>query len=84
MVVAFTLYYSLIAQIGEGRATLGNYLTLIFALLYGFVLLGEPFRIAAVVDPILPMWSRDECYLGPGRVIMNTTPCQSWNLNSLV
>lgn len=39
--LTFMLYYSLIAQIREGRAALGNYLTPIFALLYGVVLLGE-------------------------------------------
>ncbi len=47
--VAFMLYYSLIDQIGEERAALGNYLTPIFALFYGIVLLGEHLTIAAVV-----------------------------------
>lgn len=35
------LYNSLIAQVGEERAALGNYPTPIFALVYGVVLLGE-------------------------------------------
>jgi hypothetical protein len=34
---------------GEERAALGNYLTPIFALFYGVILLGEPLTIAAVV-----------------------------------
>ncbi len=34
-VLTFLLYYSLVAQIGEERVALGNYLTPIFALLYG-------------------------------------------------
>jgi drug/metabolite transporter (DMT)-like permease len=46
--LAFTLYYSLIAQVGEERAAIGNYLTPIFALFYGVVLLGEHLTIAAV------------------------------------
>ncbi|MDQ3636600.1 MAG: DMT family transporter, partial [Actinomycetota bacterium] len=47
--LTFLLYYSLIAQVGEERAALGNYLTPIFALLYGVVLLGERITIPAIV-----------------------------------
>jgi drug/metabolite transporter (DMT)-like permease len=47
--LTFMLYYSLIAQVDEERAALGNYLTPIFALLYGVVLLGERITIPAVV-----------------------------------
>ncbi len=47
--VAFVLYYSLIAEVGEERAALGNYLTPIFALFYGVFLLGESLTIAAIV-----------------------------------
>jgi drug/metabolite transporter (DMT)-like permease len=47
--LTFMLYYSLIAQVGEERAALGNYLTPIFALLYGVVLLGERITIPAIV-----------------------------------
>jgi drug/metabolite transporter (DMT)-like permease len=46
--VTFMLYYQLIAEVGEERAALGNYLTPIFALFYGVILLGEPLTIAAV------------------------------------
>jgi drug/metabolite transporter (DMT)-like permease len=46
--VTFLLYYQLIAEVGEERAALGNYLTPIFALFYGVILLGEPLTIAAV------------------------------------
>ncbi len=44
----YMLYYRLIAEVGEERAALGNYLTPIFALFYGVILLGEPLTIAAV------------------------------------
>jgi drug/metabolite transporter (DMT)-like permease len=37
--VTFMLYYQLIAEAGEERAALGNYLTPIFALFYGVILL---------------------------------------------
>ena len=47
--VTFMLYYSLIDQVGEERAALGNYLTPIFALFYGVILLGESLTIAAVI-----------------------------------
>lgn len=46
--LAFMLYYSLIDQIGEEKAAIGNYLTPIFALVYGVVLLGESLTIASV------------------------------------
>ncbi len=38
--VAFMLYYSLIAQVGEERVAFGNYLMPIFTPLYGVILLG--------------------------------------------
>jgi len=47
--LTFMLYYSLIAEVGEERAALGNYLTPIFALVYGVVLLGERITIPAIV-----------------------------------
>src|SRR5918998_927787 len=47
--LTFMLYYQLIAEVGEERAALGNYLTPIFALFYGVILLGEQLTIAAVV-----------------------------------
>ena len=47
--LTFMLYYLLIDEVGEERAALGNYLTPIFALFYGVVLLGEPLTIAAIV-----------------------------------
>lgn len=46
--VTYMLYYRLITEVGEERAALGNYLTPIFALFYGVILLGEPLTIAAV------------------------------------
>ena len=47
--LTFLLYYLLIAQIGEERAALGNYLTPVFALVYGVVLLGERIPLPAIV-----------------------------------
>ena len=51
--LAFMLYYSLIDQIGEERASLATYLTPAFALLYGVLLLGEPITVAAVIGLVL-------------------------------
>ena len=56
--LTFMLYYSLIAQIGEEQAALGNYLTPTFALLYGVVLLGERITIPAVVGLALIIGER--------------------------
>lgn len=47
--LTFMLYYQLIAEVGEDRAALGNYLTPIFALFYGVILLSEPLTIAAIL-----------------------------------
>ena len=47
--LAFMLYYWLIGQIGEERASLATYLTPAFALLYGAFLLGESLTVAAVI-----------------------------------
>lgn len=47
--VAFMLYYSLIAQVGEERAAFGNYLMPVFTPLYGVIFLREPITTAAVV-----------------------------------
>ncbi len=46
--LTFLLYYLLIAEVGEERAALGNYLMPIFALFYGVILLGEQLTIAEV------------------------------------
>jgi drug/metabolite transporter (DMT)-like permease len=51
--LTFLLYYQLIAEVGEERAALGNYLTPIFALFYGVVLLGESLTIAAIAGLVL-------------------------------
>jgi drug/metabolite transporter (DMT)-like permease len=47
--LTFMLSYQLIAEVGEERSALGNYLTPIFALFYGVILVREPLTIAAVV-----------------------------------
>ncbi len=51
--LAFMLYYSLIDQIGEERASLATYLTPVFALFYGVLLLGESLTVAAVIGLVL-------------------------------
>jgi drug/metabolite transporter (DMT)-like permease len=47
--LTFLLYYQLIAEVGEERAALGNYLTPIFALFYGVVLLGETLTFVEIL-----------------------------------
>ena len=51
--VAFMLYYRLIDHIGEERASLSNYLTPAFALLYGVLLLSESLSIWAIIGLVL-------------------------------
>jgi drug/metabolite transporter (DMT)-like permease len=51
--VAFMLYYRLIDHIGEERASLSNYLTPAFALLYGVLLLSESLTIWAIIGLVL-------------------------------
>lgn len=51
--VAFMLYYRLIDHIGEERASLSNYLTPAFALLYGLLLLSESLTIWAIIGLVL-------------------------------
>jgi drug/metabolite transporter (DMT)-like permease len=46
--MTFLLYYQLIAEMWEVRAAIGSYLTPIFALFYGVILLGEQLTITAV------------------------------------
>jgi drug/metabolite transporter (DMT)-like permease len=51
--LTYMLYYLLIDQIGEQRASLATYLTPAFALFYGVLLLGESLTVAAVVGLVL-------------------------------
>jgi len=51
--LTFMLYYRLIAEVGEERAALGNYLTPIFALIYGVVLLGAPLTLVEILGLVL-------------------------------
>ena len=51
--VAFMLYYRLIDHIGEERASLSNYLTPAFALLYGVLLLSESLTFWAIIGLVL-------------------------------
>ncbi len=46
--IAFLWFYTLIADIGPARATIISYIAPGFSVVYGVVLLGEPFSLAAV------------------------------------
>ena len=46
--IAFLWFYTLIADIGPARATIISYIAPGFSVVYGVVLLGEPFSAAAV------------------------------------
>lgn len=47
--VGWTLYFSLIDQVGSARASLATYLTPAFALFYGVLLLGESLTVSAII-----------------------------------
>ena len=64
--VAFMLYYRLIDNIGEERASLSNYLTPAFALLYGVLLLGESLTIRAVIGLVLIILGAEVTLRGAG------------------
>lgn len=51
--IAFAIFYTLIADIGPGRASLVAYIAPGFAVFYGVTLLGEPLTAAAIVGLIL-------------------------------
>ena len=51
--IAFYIFYTLIADIGPGRATLVAYIAPAFAVLYGVWLLSEPLTVGAVLGLVL-------------------------------
>ncbi|MEA2194494.1 MAG: hypothetical protein QOG42_928 [Solirubrobacteraceae bacterium] len=51
--IAFAIYFTLIAEIGPGRASLVAYIAPGFAVLYGVTLLGEPLTVGAILGLIL-------------------------------
>ena len=51
--IAFAIYFTLIAEIGPGRASLVAYIAPGFAVLYGVTLLSEPLTIGAILGLIL-------------------------------
>ncbi len=51
--VAFLIYYTLIAEVGPGRALVVTYLAPVFAVAYGVVLLGEPLTAGGVLGLVL-------------------------------
>jgi drug/metabolite transporter (DMT)-like permease len=67
--VAFAIYYTLIAEIGPGRASLVAYIAPGFAVLYGVSLLSEPLTAGALLGLVLILagsWIAAEGRL-PGR-----------------
>jgi drug/metabolite transporter (DMT)-like permease len=65
--LAYMLYYRLIANVGEERAALANYLTPAFALFYGVLLLGEALTVWAVIGLILIIAGAEVTLRGAGR-----------------
>jgi len=51
--IAFLIYYTLIAEVGPGRALIVTYLAPVFAVVYGVVLLGEPLTAGGVLGLVL-------------------------------
>jgi drug/metabolite transporter (DMT)-like permease len=51
--IAFAIYFTLIAEIGPGRASLVAYIAPGFAVFYGVTLLGEPLTVGAILGLIL-------------------------------
>lgn len=51
--IAFFLFFTLIAEIGPGRASIVAYVAPVFAVFYGAVLLGEDIGIASIVGLVL-------------------------------
>jgi drug/metabolite transporter (DMT)-like permease len=64
--VSYALYYSLIDQIGEERAAIGNYLIPVFALVYGVLILGEHLTISEVVGLALIITGAEITLRGAG------------------
>jgi drug/metabolite transporter (DMT)-like permease len=62
--VAFFLFFTLIAEIGPGRASIVAYVAPVFAVIYGAVLLGEDIGVASVVGLVLILGGS---YLGVAR-----------------
>lgn len=51
--IAFWIYYTLIAEIGPGRASLVAYIAPGFAVVYGATLLAEPITVGAILGLVL-------------------------------
>jgi drug/metabolite transporter (DMT)-like permease len=51
--IAFWIYYTLIAEIGPGRASLVAYIAPGFAVVYGATLLGEPITLGSILGLVL-------------------------------
>lgn len=72
--IAFAIYFTLIAEIGPGRASLVAYIAPGFAVLYGVTLLSEPLTMGAVLGLLLILagsWIAAEGRL-PGRARATT------------
>ena len=51
--IAFAIFYTLIAEIGPGRASLVGYIAPGFAVFYGVTLLGEPVTLGSILGLVL-------------------------------
>ena len=75
--IAFYIYFTLIAEIGPGRASLVAYIAPGFAVLYGVSLLGEPLTAGAVLGLLLILtgsWIAAEGRFPGGRRTRPVTP----------
>lgn len=77
--IAFLIYFTLIAEIGPGRASLVAYIAPGFAVFYGVSLLGEPLTAAAVLGLALILagsWVAAEGRLPGGQRVRPVTPLE--------
>jgi drug/metabolite transporter (DMT)-like permease len=77
--LGFAIFFTLIVEVGPGRASLVAYIAPGFAVLYGVWLLGEPLTAAAIVGLVLILagsWVAAEGRL-PGRArVTGVTPLE--------
>ncbi len=69
--VAFFLFFTLIAEIGPGRASIVAYVAPVFAVFYGAVLLGEDIGVASIAGLVLILGGS---YLGVRRKAQAPAP----------
>jgi drug/metabolite transporter (DMT)-like permease len=77
--IAFAIYFTLIAEIGPGRASLVAYIAPGFAVVYGVTLLSEPLTVGGVLGLVLILagsWIAAEGRLPGGARAMPVTPLE--------